>query len=93
MPALRLLVNGPVTGSALGLAAIGFSPIYSTTKIFHVAHAGVYTTDGLFFMYWVQGTFPSRGGVPGHDAGCGSEPRLFSSSDCPARSPGGPRLS
>ena len=40
---LQLLVNGLVTGCALGVVAISFSLIYATTKIFHVAHAGVYT--------------------------------------------------
>ena len=50
MLALQLLVNGLVTGSALGLVAISFSLVYSTTKIFHVAHAGVYTTAG--YVAW-----------------------------------------
>ncbi len=56
MLALQLLVNGLVTGSALGLVAISFSLIYSTTKIFHVAHAGVYTMAG--YVAW---SLASRG--------------------------------
>ena len=43
---LQLLVNGLVTGCALGVVAISFALVYATTKIFHVAHAGVYTLAG-----------------------------------------------
>jgi branched-chain amino acid transport system permease protein len=47
---LHLLVNGLVTGCALGMVAISFSLVYSTTRIFHVAHAGVYTLGG--YVAW-----------------------------------------
>ena len=47
---LQLLVNGLVTGCALGVVAISFSLVYATTKIFHVAHAGVYTMAG--YLAW-----------------------------------------
>lgn len=47
---LQLLVNGLVTGCALGVVAVSFSLIYATTKIFHVAHAGVYTMAG--YVAW-----------------------------------------
>ncbi len=50
MLALQLLCNGVVTGCALGVVAISFSFIYATTKIFHVAHAGVYTMGG--YVAW-----------------------------------------
>lgn len=50
MLALQLLCNGIVTGCALGIVAISFSFVYSTTKIFHVAHAGVYTLGG--YIAW-----------------------------------------
>jgi branched-chain amino acid transport system permease protein len=43
---LQLLVNGLITGCALGVVAISFALVYATTKIFHVAHAGVYTLAG-----------------------------------------------
>lgn len=46
MVALQLFVNGIVTGCALGVVAITFSLIYSTLRIFHVAHAGIYTMGG-----------------------------------------------
>jgi branched-chain amino acid transport system permease protein len=48
--ALQLLCNGIVTGCALGIVAVSFSFVYATTKIFHVAHAGVYTTGG--YIAW-----------------------------------------
>jgi branched-chain amino acid transport system permease protein len=53
---LQLLVNGLVTGCALGVVAISFSLIYATTKLFHVAHAGVYTMSG--YVAW---SLASRG--------------------------------
>jgi branched-chain amino acid transport system permease protein len=48
--ALQLLVNGLVTGCALGVVAISFGLIYATTKLFHVAHAGIYTLSG--YLAW-----------------------------------------
>ena len=56
MIVLQLLINGLVTGSALGMVAISFSLVYSTTKIFHVAHAGTFTLAG--YVAW---TLASRG--------------------------------
>ena len=50
MLALQLLVNGLVTGCALGVVAVSFGLIYATTKLFHVAHAGVYTLAG--YLAW-----------------------------------------
>jgi branched-chain amino acid transport system permease protein len=54
MLALQLFVNGIVTGCALGVVAVSFSFIYATTKIFHVAHAGVYTLAG--YIAWSAAT-------------------------------------
>src|SRR5450432_3213142 len=50
MLALQLLCNGIVTGCALGIVAVSFSLVYATTKIFHVAHAGIYTLGG--YLAW-----------------------------------------
>jgi branched-chain amino acid transport system permease protein len=50
MLALQLLATGLVTGCALGAVAISFSLVYATTKIFHVAHAGIYTLGG--YLAW-----------------------------------------
>ncbi len=59
MLALQLLVTGLVTGCALGVVAISFSLVYATTKIFHVAHAGIYTLAG--YLAW---SLVTRG-IPG----------------------------
>jgi branched-chain amino acid transport system permease protein len=58
MLALQLLCNGIVTGCALGVVAISFSFIYATTKIFHVAHAGIYTLAGYIAWLLVQHGMP-----------------------------------
>ena len=50
MLALQLLVTGVVTGCSLGVVAISFSLVYATTKIIHVAHAGIYTLGG--YLAW-----------------------------------------
>jgi branched-chain amino acid transport system permease protein len=47
-----LLASGLVTGCALGVVAISFSLVYATTKIFHVAHAGIYTLGG--YIAWAM---------------------------------------
>ncbi|WP_158741921.1 branched-chain amino acid ABC transporter permease [Acidisphaera sp. L21] len=43
---LDLLADGVVTGCAVGVVAVTFTMIYSTTRVFHVAHAGIYTVAG-----------------------------------------------
>ncbi len=58
MLALQLLVNGLVTGCALGVVAVSFGLIYATTKLFHVAHAGVYTLAGYLAWSLVQRGVP-----------------------------------
>jgi len=50
MVLLQLLLNGIVTGCALGVVAVSFALVYSTTRIFHVAHAGIYTLGG--YLAW-----------------------------------------
>jgi branched-chain amino acid transport system permease protein len=40
---LQLLISGIVLGSRYALIAVSFGIIYSTTQIFHLAHAGTYT--------------------------------------------------
>ncbi len=63
MLALHLLVNGLVTGCALGMVAISFSLVYSTTRIFHVAHAGIYTLGGYVAWSVVSHGMPDVLGV------------------------------
>src|SRR5512135_631968 len=59
MLALQLLATGLVTGCALGVVAISFSLVYATTKIFHVAHAGIYTMGGYLAWSLVMYGVPS----------------------------------
>jgi len=61
--ALQLLVNGLVTGCALGVVAISFGLIYATTKLFHVAHAGVYTLSGYLAWSLVGHGVPAIGAM------------------------------
>jgi branched-chain amino acid transport system permease protein len=56
---LHLLANGLVTGCALGMVAVSFSLIYSTTRIFHVAHAGIYSLGGYLAWSAVRHGMPS----------------------------------
>lgn len=55
---LQLLVNGIVTGCALGVVAFSFSLVYSTTRIFHVVHAGIYTLAGYLALSTARLGFP-----------------------------------
>lgn len=47
---LQLLINGLITGCVYGLLALGFSLIYSSTRIFHFAYAVNYTAVA-YFLY------------------------------------------
>ena len=56
---VQILVNGLVTGSIYGLAALGFNLIYGTTKIFHVAYGSVI----MIALYFVTSISLSGSGV------------------------------
>jgi branched-chain amino acid transport system permease protein len=47
-------MDGLVSGCAFGMVAISFSYIYSTTKVFHVAHAGILTFGGYMTWFFTQ---------------------------------------
>lgn len=49
---LHLLLDGVITGCAIGLVSVSFSYFYSTTGTFHVAHAGIYTLCG--YLAWAM---------------------------------------
>jgi branched-chain amino acid transport system permease protein len=52
---IQLLVNGLIAGSVYALVALGFSLIYRSTKIFHIAHACVYTAAAYFlYLFHIQ---------------------------------------
>lgn len=51
----QLLANGIVNGCVLALMSAGFSLIYNTTRVFHIAHGGVYTVAAyLCYAFLVQ---------------------------------------
>ena len=54
----QLLADGLVSGCAIGMVAISFAFVYSTTRVFHVAHAGIYTLGA--YIAW----FAAVKGVP-----------------------------
>jgi len=51
---LQVLINGIVTGALYALLAVGFGLIYSSTKIFHLAHGAVYTAAAYFCLLALQ---------------------------------------
>jgi branched-chain amino acid transport system permease protein len=51
---LEFLANGLVNGSLIALVALGFSLVYNTTRIFHIAYAGIYIWAGYLLYYLVQ---------------------------------------
>jgi branched-chain amino acid transport system permease protein len=55
---VQLLVDGLISGLAVSLVAISFSLVYATTRVFHVAHAGIYTVGGYIAWYAVEGGMP-----------------------------------
>ena len=52
---LQLIVNGLAIGGLYALIAVGFSLIFSTSEVFHLAHGATYLCAGYAF-YWVSST-------------------------------------
>jgi branched-chain amino acid transport system permease protein len=49
----QLIINGLVKGAIIALAGLGFALYYNTTRIFHIAYAGIYTLSAyLFYSYF-----------------------------------------
>src|SRR3546814_710601 len=46
---IQLFVNGIQTGALYALIAAGFSLIFGTTRVFHVAHGATFTLAGFVF--------------------------------------------
>jgi branched-chain amino acid transport system permease protein len=46
----QVILNGLITGLLYGLVALGFSLIYSGTRIFHIAHGATYTIAAYLFL-------------------------------------------
>ena len=49
---IQILINSIVSGLLLSLVAIGFTYIFQVTKVFHLAHGGIYVS-GAFACWWV----------------------------------------
>lgn len=49
----QFVINGLITGILYSLLAIGFALVYNTTRIFHIAAAGLYVFAA--YMFWFFG--------------------------------------
>ena len=49
----QFVVNGLITGILYSLLAIGFALVYNTTRIFHIAAAGIYVFAAYMFWFFV----------------------------------------
>lgn len=47
----QFIINGLITGILYSLLAIGFALVYNTTRIFHIAAAGLYVFASYMFWY------------------------------------------
>lgn len=55
----QFIINGLITGILYSLLAIGFALVYNTTRIFHIAAAGIHVFAA--YMFWF---FVARVGLP-----------------------------
>ena len=55
----QFLINGFITGILYSLLAVGFALVYNTTRIFHIAAAGIYVFAA--YMFWL---FVAKAGLP-----------------------------
>ncbi len=51
---IQFLLNGLVNGSLIALTALGFALIYNTTRIFHIAYAGIYVWAGYILYLFME---------------------------------------
>lgn len=51
---LQFLGNGIINGSLIALAALGFALVYNTTRIFHIAYAGIYVIAGYLLYFFIE---------------------------------------
>jgi len=51
---LQFLGNGIINGSLIALTALGFSLIYNTMRVFHIAYAGIYLWAGYMLYFFVE---------------------------------------
>lgn len=48
---IQILINSIINGLLLALVALGFHIIFSATKIFHIAHGGIYIAGAYFYLW------------------------------------------
>ncbi|OFY90666.1 MAG: hypothetical protein A2266_05515 [Bacteroidetes bacterium RIFOXYA12_FULL_40_10] len=48
---IQIFINSLINGLLIALVALGFHIIFSATKIFHIAHGGIYVA-GVYFYLW-----------------------------------------
>lgn len=48
---IQILINSLINGLLLALVAMGFHIIFSATKIFHIAHGGIYIAGAYFYLW------------------------------------------
>lgn len=46
----QFIINGLITGVLYSLLAIGFALVYNTTRVFHIAAAGIYVVAAYMFL-------------------------------------------
>jgi len=51
---LQFFGNGIVNGSLIALTALGFSLIYNTMRVFHIAYAGIYLWAGYVLYFFME---------------------------------------
>jgi branched-chain amino acid transport system permease protein len=51
---VQFLGNGLVNGSLIALTALGFSLIYNTMRVFHIAYAGIYVWAGYVLYLFME---------------------------------------
>lgn len=49
---IQILINSIISGILLSLVAIGFTYIFLVTRVFHLAHGGIYIT-GAIASWWI----------------------------------------
>ena len=55
----QFIINGLITGVLYSLLAIGFALVYNTTRIFHIAAAGIYVFAAyMFYLFAVPLSLP-----------------------------------
>ncbi len=68
---LQFIVNGFITGLLYALVAIAFGFTYNTTRIFHIAYAGVLVAGSYIFLFFSRMGFPFAIAIPLALLACG----------------------